>query len=63
MHRLTAWYRQGKDVQGLLLLLCTYMGDASLASTQVCLTMTAQLLNAASQRFEAYAGSPGGSDA
>ncbi len=39
------------------------MGHASLASTQVYLTMTPELLRAASQRFEAYAVSPGGSDA
>jgi site-specific recombinase XerD len=62
VHRLTAWYRQGADVQRLLPLLSTYLGHASVASTQVYLTMTPELLRAASLRFQRYAGSWGGRD-
>ena len=55
VHRLTAWYREGADVQRLLPLLSTYLGHATLASTQVYLTMTPELLQQASLRFERYA--------
>jgi integrase/recombinase XerD len=34
VHRLTAWYREGQDVQRLLPLLSTYLGHASIACTQ-----------------------------
>jgi len=56
VHRLTAWYREGKDVQLLLPQLSVYMGHAHLAATQVYLTMTPELLHEASLRFELYAG-------
>ena len=62
VHRLTAWYRQDADVQRLLPLLSTYLGHASVASTQVYLTMTPELLSEASLRFEHYAGVAGGRD-
>jgi site-specific recombinase XerD len=55
VHRLTQWYREGKDVQRLLPRLATYMGHIELSSTQVYLTMTPQLLQEASRRFEQYA--------
>jgi site-specific recombinase XerD len=55
VHRLTSWYRQGKDVQKLLPQLATYLGHTKLAATQVYLTMTPQLLHEASVRFEQYA--------
>ena len=59
--RLTAWYRQGKDVQRLLPLLSTYLGHASVAATQVYLRMTPELLREACVRFERYAaGDEGG---
>jgi hypothetical protein len=51
---LTAWYREGKDVQRLLLQLSVYMGHKHLASTQVYLTMTPELLQQAGSRFELY---------
>ena len=38
VHRLTAWYREGKDVQRLLPLLSTYLGHVDITSTQVYLT-------------------------
>jgi site-specific recombinase XerD len=53
--RLTAWYREGKDVQKLLPALSTYLGHNSVAATQVYLTMTPELLREASRRFQTYA--------
>jgi site-specific recombinase XerD len=53
--RLTAWYREGKDVQKLLPALSTYLGHNSVAATQVYLTMTPELLRQASRRFQTYA--------
>ena len=55
VHRLTAWYRQGADVQRLLHHLSVYLGHAHLAATQVYLTMTPELLQQAGTRFERYA--------
>jgi integrase/recombinase XerD len=56
VNRLTAWYRQGKDVQQLLPYLSTYLGHASIAATQVYLSMTPELLSEAAARFERYSG-------
>jgi len=53
-HRLTTWYREGKDVQRLLPLLSTYLGHVDIASTQLYLTMTPELLHEASKRFAKY---------
>lgn len=61
VHRLTEWYHQGADVQRLLPVLSTYLGHTDLAGTQVYLSMTPELLQQASSRFERYA--RGGSDA
>jgi site-specific recombinase XerD len=55
VHRLISWYQQGADVQNLLPQLATYLGHVNIAATQVYLTMTPELLQAASQRFERYA--------
>lgn len=55
VHRVIAWYRAGADVQRLLPQLATYLGHVDVASTQRYLTMTADLLNEASLRFERYA--------
>jgi integrase/recombinase XerD len=55
VHRVIAWYRAGADVQRLLPQLATYLGHVDVASTQRYLTMTAELLNEASFRFERYA--------
>ncbi len=54
VHRLTSWYREGLDVQSLLPHLSVYMGHVSIASTQVYLSMTTELLQEASTRFERY---------
>jgi len=55
VHRVTSWYQQGADVQNLLPKLSTYLGHVKLAATQVYLTMTPELLQEASTRFEQYA--------
>ena len=55
MHRLIAWYEQGKDVQLLLPALSTYLGHVNLTATQQYLTMTPELLQEAGDRFEQYA--------
>jgi len=55
VHRLTAWYRAGADVQALLPLLATYLGHINVSGTQTYLTMTSELLAEASQRFDLYA--------
>ena len=55
VHRVEAWYRDGKDVQRLLPQLATYLGHVSIASTEVYLQMTPLLLQQASQRFAIYA--------
>jgi len=55
VRRLTSWYEQSGDVQKLLPQLATYLGHVSIAATQVYITMTPELLHAASVRFERYA--------
>jgi len=62
VHRLTSWYREGKDVQKLLPQLSVYMGHTLLAATQVYLSMTPDLPHEASLRFERYARRGGGND-
>ena len=54
VHRLTDWYRKDADVQRLLPVLSTYLGHARLVHTQVYLSMTPELLQQASLRFERY---------
>jgi integrase len=61
VHRLTAWYREGADVQRLLPVLSTYLGHADLEGTKVYLSMTPELLQQASLRFARYV--DGGRDA
>lgn len=55
VHRLTSWYRQGADVQKLLPFLSVYLGHVHIRATQVYLTMTPELLEEASNRFQQYA--------
>ncbi|GAB7549371.1 tyrosine-type recombinase/integrase [Cupriavidus sp. 8B] len=55
VHRVLAWYRDGKDVQRLLPQLATYLGHADIKSTQRYLSMTPELLGEASRRFAQYA--------
>jgi len=60
VHRLVAWYRQGADVQSLLIKLSAYLGHVAIAATQKHLTWTPELRTPASARFARYA--LGGSD-
>ena len=55
VHRLTAWYRAGADVQRLLPQLATYLGHVDIRSTQRYLSITPEVLREASDRFEGYA--------
>ncbi len=55
VHRLVSWYRAGVDLDKLLPMLATYLGHASLSGTQRYLTLTPELLDEASRRFEVYA--------
>jgi integrase/recombinase XerD len=59
VRRLVTWYREGKNVQRLLPHLATYLGHVSIRETSRYLTMTKELLDEASHRFELYA-TPGG---
>jgi site-specific recombinase XerD len=54
VHRLLAWYRQGRDVNALLPALATYMGHVDISSTRVYLQPTAELLKQVHQRFRSY---------
>lgn len=54
VHRLVAWYREGKDVHALLPYLSTYLGHLNLSGTQHYLSMTPELLGEANARFEHY---------
>jgi site-specific recombinase XerD len=56
VHSLTAWYRQGADVQRLLPVLSSYLGHSDLEGTKVYLSMTPELLEQAALRFARYAG-------
>jgi len=60
VHRLVAWYRQGADVQSLLVKLSAYLGHVDIAATQQYLTWTPELRKQANARFARYA--LGGSD-
>jgi integrase len=51
VHRLLRWYRQGADVQSRLMWLSTFMGHVEVRSTEVYLTINAELLKAANSRF------------
>jgi integrase len=55
VNRLVGWYREGADVQRLLPQLATYLGHVHIAATAHYLTLTPELLRAASTRFERYA--------
>ena len=52
---LLRWYREGIEPQDRLLHLSTFMGHAQPSSTAVYLTITADLLKEANQRFERFA--------
>ncbi len=51
VHRLLAWYRDGKDINARLAWLATYMGHVNIQSTQVYLQPTSELLEQVNGRF------------
>ena len=51
VHRLLAWYRDGQDLNARLAWLATYMGHVNVASTQVYLRATAELIEQVDRRF------------
>ncbi|HUT57375.1 MAG TPA: tyrosine-type recombinase/integrase [Phycisphaerae bacterium] len=51
VHRLLRWYREGADVQSRLMGLSTFMGHVEIRSTEIYLTITADLLKEANDRF------------
>lgn len=53
--RIVAWYQSGANVQRLLPHLSTYLGHRHLTHTQRYLTVTAEVLREACNRFEQYA--------
>jgi integrase/recombinase XerD len=55
VHRVLAWYRDGRDVQALLPKLSTYVGHKDVACTQRYLRLIPELLDEASHRFAAHA--------
>src|SRR5439155_24453131 len=57
VNRLLRWYRDGVDVQSRLPALSTFLGHVNPQSTQVYLTITADLLREANVRFHRHFGS------
>jgi site-specific recombinase XerD len=55
VHRLVAWYRQGENVQTLLVKLSAYLGHVDIGATQKYLTWTPELREQANARFARYA--------
>ena len=55
VHRVLAWYRDGRDVQALLPKLSTYVGHKDVACTQRYLRLIPELLDEASHRFAVHA--------
>ena len=56
VHSLLRWYRSGADVPSKLPKLALYMGHVSIVSTAYYLQWLPEIADAASARFEAYAG-------
>ena len=54
VHRLLAWYRDGKDVNARLPWLATYMGHVDIYSTQIYLQATPELTEQVARRFHEY---------
>lgn len=61
VRRLTAWCREGVDVHARVPELSVYLGHVRPSDTYWYLTATPELLSAAADRFETYAGSGGAS--
>lgn len=59
VHRLIAWYKAGAEVNRMLPKLSTYLGHRKPSYTICYLTMTPELLQQASTRFESFVGPEG----
>ena len=55
VHRVLAWYRDGREVQALLPKLSTYVGHKDVACTQRYLRLVPELLEETNRRFAAHA--------
>jgi integrase/recombinase XerD len=53
-HRMLTWYREGVNPQSRLPFLATYLGHKDIHSTLAYLTITAELMQHASERFRRY---------
>jgi integrase/recombinase XerD len=53
-HRMLTWYREGINPQSRLPFLATYLGHKDIKSTLVYLTITAELMQHANERFRQY---------
>jgi len=54
VHRLLAWYRDGRDINARLPWLATYMGHVDIRSTQVYLQPTTELIEQVNGRFHRH---------
>lgn len=54
VHRLLAWHRSGANLFAKLPALSTYLGHATVSSTQIYLHSTAELLESTGERFHAH---------
>ena len=54
IHRLLAWYREGKELYAYLPALATYLGHVNIGSTQPYIEPTPELLHEAGERFANY---------
>jgi integrase/recombinase XerD len=59
VQRMQRWYQEGQDVQGLLPHLSVYLGHVRPQESYWYLTATPELLEAAAERFRAYAAAGG----
>lgn len=60
VHRLTAWYREGVDLNARLPWLSAYMGHVNVLGTEVYLQATPELLQLASERLATHVARSGG---
>jgi integrase len=54
VHRVAAWYAEGRDVNTLLPALSTYLGHVSVENTRIYLRENGLILEQAAARFEAH---------
>lgn len=53
-NRMTAWYKEGRDMQAMLPILSTYLGHDHIDSTAVYISFVPELLHEAGRKFEDY---------